>query len=150
MKRRKRTNANVPAKGRLREMADQLWSLAVRRIWRLCCAMCGDGKPDAHHLVPRGYEATRYALHNGIALCPHCHKFDKEKAPHMNAAGFLAWLRREYPQVAGWYEADPRPAFVGTKNAPHYIAIIKALRNQVPEEDFVRIVGKKFAEWLEQ
>ena len=48
-KRRKRTNSKTPAKGRLRDCADQLWSLAVRDDWNNRCAVCGFGKCEAHH-----------------------------------------------------------------------------------------------------
>ena len=88
-RRRKRTSKNVPAKGRLKEIAAQLWSLAVRADWANKCAVCGYGKTEAHHLIPRQHEATRYNIRNGIALCASHHQFDKDVSPHQNAAGWL-------------------------------------------------------------
>ena len=145
---RKRTNANVPAKGRLRDMADRLWSLAVRKEWADRCAVCRAGTVEAHHLVPRQHEATRYMLRNGIALCAHCHKFDKDISPHMNAAGWLAWLQKYHWDAWTWYVLNRRPSFTGTKNAAHYCEVLKELRPLVDEESFVKIVGVKFSEWL--
>ena len=147
---RKRTNANVPAKGRLREMADALWSLAVREDWAWRCAVCGSATVEAHHLVPRQHEATRYELRNGIALCSRCHQFDPDISPHQNASGWMLWLKRYHRPLWQWYSDNPRPEFTGTKNAAHYIEVIQGLREYVPAEEFERIVGVKFSRWLEQ
>jgi hypothetical protein len=150
MKIRKRTNANVPAKGRLKEFADRLWSLAVRSDWNHHCAVCGSTKSEAHHMVPRQHEATRYDLRNGIALCAACHQFDKNISPHQNAAGFWNWLQTTYPNFAEWYMDNRRPVFTGKKNADYYIGIIRRLQQYVEPEEFVSIVGVRFAAWLEE
>ena len=151
-KQRKRTNANVPAKGRLRDMADQLWSLAVRDDWNNRCAVCGNTKCEAHHLVPRQHEAMRYELRNGIALCASHHQFDADISPHQNAAGWLKWLKDHFPLRHAWYveviESRKHLAFDGTKNAVHYMEVIDGFRPFVPEEEFERIVGIRFNEYL--
>ena len=147
---RKRTNANVPAKGRLRDMADSLWSLAVRNDWLHRCSVCGSTKVEAHHLVPRQFEATRYDLQNGIALCASHHQFDRGISPHQNAAGWCAWLNDTYPKLFTWYLDNRRPTFVGTKNAAYYIDVIRRLKQYVEPEDFTRIVGVRFEAWLEE
>ena len=149
MKIRKRTNANVPAKGRLRDMADRLWSLAVRADWANKCAVCGARDCEAHHLVPRQHEATRYTLRNGIALCCHCHQFNRYSSPHQNSAGWIKWLEWHHPTLAEWYFDNCRPKFDGTKNAAHYIDVIRSLRQYVEPDDFERIVGVKFSRFLE-
>lgn len=153
-KHRKRTNANVPAKGRLRDMADILWSVAVRDDWYHRCAACGRLKPDAHHLIPRQHEETRYRTRNGIALCPHCHQFNPDRSPHQNAAGWLAWLAANQPELHKWYTemtdtADYRTFVIGTRNATYYIDVIRGLRGYVSEEDYDRILGVKFSAWLD-
>jgi len=149
-KRRKRTNRNVPAKGRLRDIADQLWSIAVRGDWNWNCAVCGHRKTEAHHLVPRQHEATRYELRNGIALCAGCHQFNPDVSPHQNAAAWLKWLEATHPDIFDWYLANPRPVFHGTKNANYYIEVIQGFREYVSEEDFDRIVGVRFSAWLSE
>jgi len=153
-KRRKRTNKNVPAKGRLRDMADKLWSLAVRDDWGNKCAVCGNETCEAHHLVPRQHEKTRYGLWNGIALCANHHQFDADISPHQNAAGWLKWLKGEYPERHKWYsdisESREYRNFTGTKNPPYYIGIIQGLREYVEPEDFERIVGIRFNRYLEE
>lgn len=149
MKRRKRTNSKVPAEGRLRDMADRLWSLAVRSDWNWRCAVCRSGKCEAHHLVPRQHQATRYELRNGIALCTHCHQFDKDLSPHQNAAGFIFWLESHHADLAEWYFDNRRPRFDETLNAAYYCEQIQRLRQYVEPEDFVRVVGVKFAAYLE-
>ncbi len=148
-KRRQRTNSNVPAKGRLRDMADQLWSFAVRDDWGWKCAVCWAGKCEAHHLVPRQHETTRYSLRNGIALCSRHHQFDPDVSPHQNAAGWIDWLEREFPGLAAWYLKNKiPPEFEGTKNAAYYCEVIRDLRQYVDEETFRGICGQKFSEWL--
>jgi len=146
-KRRKRTNADLPAKGRMRDLADQLWSRAVRDAWNNSCAVCGYGKVEAHHLIPRQHEATRYELANGIALCSRHHQFDAEISPHQNAAGWLRWLESHHPNLHGWYTADPRPLFHGQKTPAYYVEVIQKLREEV--DDSEKILGKKFSEYLD-
>lgn len=153
-KRRKKTNKNVPAKGRLRDMADQLYSIAVRSDWLNRCAVCGIAKCEAHHLIPRQHEQTRYDLRNGIALCATHHQFDPSISPHQNAAGWLLWLRDNHSSFHTWYlamiESDEYRRFDGTKNPQHYIDVILRLREHVEGEDFKRIVGVKFSAWLDE
>jgi hypothetical protein len=151
-KHRKKTNKNIPAKGRLRDMADRLWSIAVRYDWGSRCAVCGISKCEAHHLIPRQHEATRYDLINGIALCASHHQFDPDISPHQNAAGWLRWLRDNHPSFHTWYlamiESRDYRGFDGTKNAEHYIDVILRLREYVKPDDFERIVGIRFSEYL--
>ncbi len=152
-KRRKRTSKNVPAKGRLRDMADQLWARAVKADWNHRCAACGAGKCDAHHLIPRQHQETRYVLQNGIALCATHHQFDPDLSPHQNAPGFVLWLETQHPELAEWVFQTlgngSHKRFDGTTNATYYIAVIRNLQQYVEEEDYLRIVGKKFSQYLE-
>ncbi len=154
MKRRKRTNSNVPAKGRLRDFADALWSLAVKADWNRRCAICGaNGELHSHHLIPRHHEITRYDLHNGISLCRRCHLFCPDMAPHQNAMGFVLWLRSHYPEVASWQEemedSGDHRRFNGMTTATYYMEQIQRLQEYVEPDEFTRIVGKKFAAHLD-
>ena len=152
-KRRKKTNKNVPAKGRLRDIADQLWSLAVRGDWNWRCAVCGNSKVEAHHLSPRQHEETRYLLRNGIALCSRHHQFCPDVSPHQNAAGWLEWLEHNHPKLAVWYqdliETGKHKEFNGVKNAHYYCDVNLSFREFVPEGEFREVVGIRFSEWLE-
>ena len=153
-KTRKRTNANCPAKGRLKDMADALWSAASKIDWNHRCAICGkrDGL-NSHHLAPRQHVTTRYDLRNAICLCCHCHQFSPDVSPHLNAAGFLLWLENHQPELHKWYTelvADGSyRRFEGTTNAQFYMDTIRRLKQYVPDDDYVRIVGQKFSLWLE-
>lgn len=149
-KRRQRTNSRVPAKGRMRDMADKLWSLAVRADWNNRCAVCGVRKVEAHHLVPRRHEATRYDLANGIALCASHHQFDQDISPHQNAAGWLAWLLDHHPRVHEWYWNNRCPTFSGQKNVAYYCHTIVRLQQYVDASEFDRIVGVKFGSYLHE
>ena len=151
-KRRKRTNSNVPAKGRLRDMADRLWSISVRTDWNWKCAVCGGGPCDAHHLVPRANQSTRYDLSNGIALCASHHQFCPDVSPHQNAAGWMQWLRENQPLRYEWYVETvingKHLKFDGTTNPPYYCGVIMSFREYVEPEKFEEIVGIKFSAYL--
>jgi HNH endonuclease len=153
-KRRKKTNSKIPAKGRLRDMADEMWSLAVKDDWAHKCAMCGRRSSlNSHHLLPRGHTTTRYDLRNGICLCATCHAFDNARGPHLNAAGFMVWLWKHFPARATWYEgsvlAGDYKNFAGTTNATFYCDTILRLKEYATESDYRRICGVKFSEWLD-
>lgn len=151
-KHRKRTNPNIPAKGVLRTHANRLWSLAVRDDWKWKCAVCHDTHCEAHHLIPRQHETYCYDLRNGIALCPQCHTFDADISPHLNAAAWLLWLSGHYPKLHLWYTTtvalNKYKKFDGTVNATYFCGIIRGFREYVTVEDFERIVGIRFAQWL--
>jgi hypothetical protein len=154
-KRRKRTNSKVPAKGRLRDMADQLWSKAVKADWSHKCAICGRGDSlNSHHLIPRTHQATRYLLRNGISLCKHHHVFCNDRSPHGNGMGFVLWLDANHLALGEWVfemldNGDHRK-FNGTTNAAYYIDIILGLREYVDEDEYSSIVGVKFGQYLDQ
>ena len=152
LKRRKKTNANTPAKGRLKDMADQLWSISIRTDWQWKCAVCGNVPCEAHHLIPRQFTATRYDMQNGIALCASHHQFCPDISPHRNAAGWMEWLRTYHNGRYEWYvetvkNGDHRK-FSGTKNAVYYCKTILSFRQYVEADKFRSIVGAKFSEYL--
>ena len=154
-KQRKRTNLNVPAKGRLRDMADQLWSLAVKEDWDHKCVACGHrGTLNSHHLIPRQFFSTRYDLQNGICMCGRCHQFCPNISPHQNAAGFLEWLDENWHAQFEWLKhmqyTKVYRTFNGTKNATYYCDTIRELKQYVDADDYTRIVGVKFSAWLEE
>ena len=155
-KQRKRTSADVPAKGRLRDMADRLWSKAVAADWNHCCAVCGarSGIMNAHHLIPRQHYKSRYDLQNGICLCVHDHQFNPNWSPHQNAAGWLGWLRDHHQKLHAWYvrqmDSGEYQKFDEKLNAAYFISQIQRLREYVEPEEFERVVGVRFGAWLEQ
>jgi hypothetical protein len=149
---RKRTKKEVPAKGRCRDIADKLWSRAVRDAWANKCAVCGKQPVDAHHLFPRQHEATRYMLLNGIALCSHHHRWDPDLAPHQNGKGFDHWLREtHYPRWEWMEEAcDERlpQSFSGTVNLVYFCEVITGFRSRFTQDEFKKIVGINFNNYL--
>ena len=147
---RKRTNSNVPAKGRLRDFADKLWAQAVKADWAGRCAVCGSPKTESHHLVPRQHEGTRYDLNNGIALCCTHHQFDRDVSPHLNAAGWLAWLNHHWPARAVWYMDNRRPPFDGRRTLPITSQSFAGCSSTWSRMEFETICGVRFAAWLEE
>ena len=144
----------IKKKKRLRILADQLWSLAVKKDWGDKCAVCGHvGKLHSHHLIPRQHTATRYDLRNGVALCRPCHIFNPHTSPHQNAAGWLQWFVDHHEMACAWYEdaveyGDYKTVIV-SKNENFYVGTILELRQYVEPEDFTRIVGVRFERWLD-
>lgn len=151
-KRRKRTNSKIPAKGRLRDMADQLWSISIRTDWNWKCAVCGNTQCEAHHLIPRANQATRYTLENGIALCASHHQFCKLVSPHQNAAGWMSWMKQHQPLRHEWLvktiESGCHRQFTGTTNAVYYCGVIQSFREYVDDDQFQKIAGIAFSRYL--
>lgn len=145
---RKRISKDIPAKGRMKDIADQLWSRAIRDDWGNKCAVCNGTPCEAHHLIPRQHQGTRYNLMNGVALCSRCHQFDKNVAPHQNAAGWLKWLEEHHPFRHKWLMLHLRPEFTGTVNAIYYCDLILEFRPYFEAEEFERIVGVRFTRYL--
>jgi len=152
MKYSKRTSKEVPGKKRLRKIADQLWSRAVRLDWAERCTVCGRGRCHAHHVIPRQHESTRYLLRNGISLCAHCHQWNEDLAPHANAYGWMVWLEEHQPELHEWYvdttRSNAHRAFEGKVTATYLCDVIRGLREYVPEDEYEAIVGAKFAKFL--
>ena len=154
-KRRKRTNKNVPAKGRLCKFADDLWSLWIRDDWAQRCAVCGrTSNLNAHHLIHRHHYAVRYLSENGICLCGYCHVRCPKYSPHLNGLGFRAWLNEHHPMRAAWCDVTIENGlhfrFDRIKNAHYSIEQILALKHCVDDDEFIRVVGVRFAAWLEE
>lgn len=149
---RKKSPGGLPAKGRLADIADKLWSLAVKNDWGNKCAVCRKrGSLQSHHLVPRQHASLRYELRNGICLCTHCHQFDPDLSPHQNALGWTGWLADHHENVWAWYAFNRHPPkFEGTKTVEYYVGIIRSLRSFVEPKDFENIVGQKFTARLDE
>lgn len=152
-KRRKKTSKRVPAKGRLRDMADKVWALAVKDDWGYTCAICRSQTDDlnSHHLIPRQHYALRYDLKNGICLCRRCHQFCPKLSPHQNAPGFVLWLSAHHPLIANWVRIQINNGydFDGTRNASYFMGELQRMREYVETNDFDRIVGVRFSEYLD-
>ena len=153
-KRRKRANPDIPAKGRLKDIADTLWSKAVKDDWCNRCAVCGTGSElNAHHLISRQHQATRYDLRNGICLCANHHQWNADISPHKNAEGFRQWMETHHPLRRQWWSemiaTYAYRQFDGTTNELYYCDVIRGFREYFEPDVFEKIVGKKFNTWLD-
>jgi hypothetical protein len=104
-KRRSKLSKSVadPQSRYWRNKADKLWSELVRIDGE--CAICGKGKVQAHHLIPRTVAATRHCLENGIPLCAFHHKYSKRQSAHGAPISFVIWLFEHRPEQAQWAQA---------------------------------------------
>jgi len=76
---------------RLRNRKDIEWREKVKSKCNKCI-ICGDLKRvNCHHIIPKEIKATRWAVRNGITLCPKHHKFGRFSA-HKNALWFIRFL----------------------------------------------------------
>jgi 5-methylcytosine-specific restriction endonuclease McrA len=112
-----------------KELADKLWSLAVRKVGY--CEKCGNVDTlQAHHLIRRTNYRFRWAIDNGVCLCAGCHQFNDESAHAGNdtTSKFLSWLKKEKPEQYLWFEAnrDDKRTY-----KPDYEAIIAELNDQL-------------------
>lgn len=105
-------------RGKLRRIADKLWSLTVRAAGK--CRLCGaQERLQAAHGFSRRYLGTRWDLRNGWCLCSGCHV----RYTH-DPLGWDAWLRTE---LGSLYEPLRQQAMTG--GAPKdYEAVIAYLK----------------------
>ena len=71
------------------------------------CLVCGrtSGKLDAHHLLTKGANSLfKHDPNNGVLLCVHHHKWDKELSAHGTPALFKSWVATYHPEKAKWME----------------------------------------------
>jgi hypothetical protein len=158
MARRKKTKKGLPAKGRMRDIADDLWKRAVRNDWNDRCAVCGAARGSkelhTHHLFSRSWPKIRYDLRNGIALCASHHKFDPAVSPHANGKGFDVWLKEHHPLRWKWFDyqgnSKDYKQFDGIRNEQYYCDAIRSLKQYFDDETYTSIVGVRFSQWLEE
>lgn len=74
------------------------WATIVHALGNHKCETCGkehtsQAPLNAHHIMPRQmFYGLRFDPHNGISLCPKCHKMGKFSA-HKGGIWFAEWLR---------------------------------------------------------
>lgn len=79
---------------------DREWAKAVKEKFGNKCIICGATKMlNAHHLIPRQIKEFKYDIRNGVALCPKHHRFSFELSAHQNPIMFIAWLKKEKPNL---------------------------------------------------
>jgi len=98
------------ARKSLEATADRLWQDCIRLVYNERCALCGYMAPGGagHHIIKRRRKATRWAVLNGIFLCPTHHRQAEEKPKW-----FLDWLAGTMPDVFRWVETHKRDEYHG-------------------------------------
>ena len=91
---------------RLERECSQLWQEAQQAMWRGQCMTCPwhHVPTSAHHIIKRRFHATKFAMMNGITLCPECHSWAEDKP-----SAFLAWLKRRWPPLWLWHLEHKNP-----------------------------------------
>lgn len=77
------------------------WSRAVRARAEFKCELCGCTHKylNSHHIIGKRYRPFRYALENGVAVCPKCHKWGIGYAAHENPIIIYRWLETNRPDA---------------------------------------------------
>ncbi len=103
---------------RLRAKLDALWSLVVRkrdtRMTGGLCRICGVRAIEVgYHIVPRGADATRWDLENGVGACHNCNRGEqmnrlayREKHVVLFGPAKMEHLEWKARQVAKFSTAD--------------------------------------------
>ena len=72
---------------------DRRWATLVKERAGGHCEYCGKTEYlNAHHIFSRNNHSVRWALENGVALCPSCHVFGNHSA-HKAPIEFSEWLK---------------------------------------------------------
>lgn len=58
---------------------DKRWSFKVALLAKGLCIHCGKPVHDAHHIIPRNCQRTRYVVENGINSCHILHRMFEGK-----------------------------------------------------------------------
>ena len=137
-----------------RRMADDVWSAAVKEDWNYRCAICGQCHTlNSHHIIPRQHYGSRYEMLNGICLCVNCHQYCPHYSPHVNGRGFDLWLEQHHQVNYEWTRELMKCGEhedIETKTVFYFCDVLQSLREYVSEAEFVRIVGKRFSQYLEE
>jgi hypothetical protein len=71
------------------------WGKLVKERDGNKCVICGSTfKPNAHHLIVRENELTKFDINNGLTLCPKHHLFCRKISAHNNPLGLYIWLAK--------------------------------------------------------
>ena len=105
-----------------RDPLDALFSDYIRARDGHTCRRCGrrHGKLEAHHIISRRYNATRYLGINGVTLCFACHRWVHEK-PLAATEWIKSWMAAE-----DILELDMMTQTPGKKARDYERGIIKA------------------------
>ena len=141
----------LPKKSRLRDIADSIWSKAVKNDWANKCAVCNrKDSLESHHLIRKSsVNSHRYTLRNGICLCSTHHMFDHKCSPHAGDIGFSAWLVQHHPAIITWCEEHKSDKTTESVNQHWYIEKMLELREYVEPEYWTKICGVRLATHLE-
>ena len=128
---------NVP---KMKQKAFKLWSEKVRNAYGNKCAICGSEKmPNAHHIESRKNSAIRFAVENGVSLCPLHHKFDSKNSAHNGAVWFHKWLVENRPKTIDFIlsNRDNKP----DETVEYMESILKKLAEPITHEE-LEIMGR--------
>lgn len=100
MIKKKQKAKKLPSLGKLRRLADRLWSLKVKSVFGNKCAVCGASENlNSHHIEPRTSSAIiRWDVLDGISLCVIHHKYGRDAA-HKSTIFFYEFIRKKLPNV---------------------------------------------------
>ena len=82
---------------KLKNKMDKVWRKQVKKEFDGKCIICGEIKRvNCHHLIPREISELRFAVLNGVCLCPRHHKYSYKISAHKNSIRFLEYYKSKY------------------------------------------------------
>jgi len=77
---------------------DKEWAYRVKERDLFKCVICGNPERlNAHHIIVRENNETKFDIENGLSLCPKHHFFCRKISAHNNPLGLFLWLEKHRP-----------------------------------------------------
>jgi len=90
------------------DLADELWSTAVKVRFRWKCAVSDKAENlESHHLIGRGNWTHRWTVLNGICLNSYYHTLGEQIAAHGATdvtERFRTWMQKHHPDQWAWFQ----------------------------------------------
>lgn len=103
-----KTSIRVVIRKHLINLADELWSTAVKVNFGWKCAISNKtDNLESHHLIRRGNWTHRYTVMNGVCLNSYFHTLGNYIAAHGATdvtERFREWMQRDHPKQWDWFE----------------------------------------------
>ena len=125
-----KVSINAAIRRHLVNLADELWSTAVKVKFGWKCAISNKtDNLESHHLIGRGNKTHRWSIENGICLNSYYHTLSSEIAAHGATdvtEQFREWMIRTRPEQWAWFEEHKNDKSV-TPDLAEMLVIVKRL-----------------------
>lgn len=129
-----KTSIRVVIRRHLINLADELWSTAVKVKFGWKCAISNKTENlESHHLIRRGNWAFRWTVMNGVCLNSHYHTLGGEIAAHGATdvtEAFREWMQKYHKEQWAWFQ-DHRNEKSVKPDIDELLIIVKRLEGAI-------------------